>query len=398
MPNDNPPALYPTLEMAKPEHPQPPVSDIAVKLYEDVQPSVARISTTDNKAIGSGFAIDSDGKMATALHVVRNSPELFAEINGKRHRMKLTDFDDEKDVAILTPVTRFSTKPMELGASKDTKIDDDLYAFGHPLGLPQLYVSPGRSEGTVSQKDLIKQNGAAQDEEIAKALKTISTQVDRTAIEVYLNRSLITAYMQCQPGNSGGPVTDSKGRVVGMTEQVIPTEQSTQLSPIEDVKTLLEKPKYNVSHERAFDSRVAKWAEARPEEALLLGAGYAGLGGLSARISYRNPLAARSLGVGALLGGSGMLYNDLQDYDRKADLSSMDAWRGRAEITSDAILMAGGAALTFGSARFRVLGLCATGAGILGRTGSEFIPTAYKTSVVGRVDGSNRPPLPEINF
>ena len=153
-------------------------------------------------ATGSGFVADAEGHIVTAAHVVDGASKITIRFSDGTSRVAtLQGTDDATDIAVLkVDPAGLTLHPLELGSSASLKVGDELAAIGSPFG----YAS-SLSTGIVSGLDRTIQapNGFT----VAHAIQT----------DAALN-----------PGNSGGPILDAEGRVIGVADQIATggTEQS----------------------------------------------------------------------------------------------------------------------------------------------------------------------------
>ncbi len=153
-------------------------------------------------ATGSGFVADAQGHIVTAAHVVDGASKITIRFSDGTSRVAtLQGKDDATDIAVLkVDPSGLTLHPLQLGSSAALKVGDELAAIGSPFG----YAS-SLSTGIVSGLDrtIEAPNGFT----VAHAIQT----------DAALN-----------PGNSGGPILDAQGRVVGVADQIATggTEQS----------------------------------------------------------------------------------------------------------------------------------------------------------------------------
>ena len=143
--------------------------------------SVVTIRT--NVAQGTGFIITSDGFVVTNAHVLQDAHYANAiTYNREIKPMSLIGYSSKLDIALLKIEGSYSF--LEFGDSDNIKIGEKVIAIGNPLGL-----SFSVSEGIVSAVDRVGGNG-------------------------------LPAYIQTDaalnPGNSGGPLINSDGKVIGI--------------------------------------------------------------------------------------------------------------------------------------------------------------------------------------
>ncbi|OYW19573.1 MAG: hypothetical protein B7Z55_08595 [Planctomycetales bacterium 12-60-4] len=177
----------------------PPAENTSAKLYDFpelislVEPSVVRINvvTTDGVGNGSGFVVDDQGTIITNHHVMANVVRAEVEfVDGtKTPVVGFRWFHDRKDIAVIDiDLPPEKLRPIEV-ASELPKKGVTVMAFGAPRGL-----SFTSSDGIVS---------ALRSEDEAKE------QFDHEGRWVQTTAPI-------SPGNSGGPLVDRFGRVVGM--------------------------------------------------------------------------------------------------------------------------------------------------------------------------------------
>jgi putative serine protease PepD len=169
----------------------------AKSVYDDAKDAVAYISaqTSQGTATGSGFVVSSDGKIITNEHVVDGATSVTVKlgVDGKAQTAQVLGADASKDLALLK-VDPGSAKlhALSFGDSSSVQVGDNVYAIGNPYGLDHTLTS-----GIVSalNRDIQAPSGAT----IPGAIQT----------DAALN-----------PGNSGGPLLDASGKVVGVNSQI----------------------------------------------------------------------------------------------------------------------------------------------------------------------------------
>jgi S1-C subfamily serine protease len=186
--------------------PPPPYS---AQVYQTILPSLVFIQTergnpVDDKkfGVGSGVVINEGGDIMTALHVVADAVAievLFAD--GSRATAEIVAAEPEKDIVILQPSPPPEwIVPAVLGSSRAMRIGDQAFAVGNPLGLVASL-----SAGVISGFD-----------------RSIPVGEGDRQLE-----GLIQFDTAVNPGNSGGPLLDRQGHVVGIvTALANPSEQS----------------------------------------------------------------------------------------------------------------------------------------------------------------------------
>ena len=145
-------------------------------------------------AQGSGFVYDDQGHVITNQHVVDGAQSVKVTLwNGKTYDATVVGTDASTDIAVLDVDAPASVlEPLSLADSSKLEVGDGVVAIGSPFGLEQTVTS-----GIVSA--LHRQITAPNDFAIDDAIQT----------DAAINH-----------GNSGGPLLDMSGRVVGVTSQI----------------------------------------------------------------------------------------------------------------------------------------------------------------------------------
>jgi S1-C subfamily serine protease len=145
-------------------------------------------------AIGSGFVIDGQGHILTAAHVVSGATSMrVAFQDGSVRTAKVLGEDDSADIAVLhVDPAGVTLHPLTLGSSRALAVGDALAIIGDPLGFDRSL-----STGVVSALD-----------------RTIE------APSSFMIAHSIQTDAALNPGNSGGPLLDSHGRVIGIADQI----------------------------------------------------------------------------------------------------------------------------------------------------------------------------------
>jgi S1-C subfamily serine protease len=158
-----------------------------------------RLPPEQQQAGGSGFIIDKTGIIVTNAHVVQDSNTLASAISvvlsdSEEVKAKLLGTDPSTDIAVLKidPGKR-SLKVLKLGNSAKLKVGDTVYAIGSPFELEGTM-----TEGIVSALD-----------------RTIESPNPN-----FMIRGAIQTDAAVNPGNSGGPLINSYGEVIGINSQI----------------------------------------------------------------------------------------------------------------------------------------------------------------------------------
>jgi S1-C subfamily serine protease len=175
-------------------------SRAVIGVVEAVGPAVVSIATGSRErreGSGSGFVIAPDGYVLTNSHVVQEARELEVEFTeGQRQPATLIGADPATDLAVIrVPATGLPCA--ELGTSADLRPGQLVIAMGNPLGF-QSTVSTG----------VVSALGRAMRSQQGRLIENI---VQHTA--------------PLNPGNSGGPLLDSRAKVVGVNTAIIAMAQ-----------------------------------------------------------------------------------------------------------------------------------------------------------------------------
>lgn len=194
-----------TVATALAEATPPPAA--SARVYQAILPSLVFIQTQregdngDEYGVGSGVVVTADGAILTSLHVVADASEIrltFAD--GTQSGAEVTATQPENDIAVLQarqPPAQLV--PATLGNPGALRIGDEAFAVGNPLGL-----AGSLSAGVVSGLDRSFQPEGS--EQVLTGLIQIDAAVN--------------------PGNSGGPLLNRDGQVVGIVAGLVnPTEQ-----------------------------------------------------------------------------------------------------------------------------------------------------------------------------
>src|SRR3954469_24751763 len=151
-------------------------------------------SGQESQAEGSGFVIDSDGHIATNQHVVDGATSITVTFaDGKTASAKVVGTDPSTDVAVIkVDAPKSELHPLTFADSNDVQVGDGTVAIGSPFGLENTVTT-----GIVSALDRTIQ---------APNNFTISGAIQTDAATNH--------------GNSGGPLLDSAGHVIGINSQI----------------------------------------------------------------------------------------------------------------------------------------------------------------------------------
>jgi len=156
-------------------------------MFKEFNKSTERKAT----ALGSGFIIDKKGVVVTNNHVIQEAEDIFVSVNGsKEYKAKVIGKDPYMDLAVLQIETNDKFKPVTFGDSDKARVGDWVIAIGNPFGFG----------GTVTSGIISARNR-----------------------DIGLTRydDLIQTDASINQGNSGGPLFNLKGEVVGINTAII---------------------------------------------------------------------------------------------------------------------------------------------------------------------------------
>lgn len=217
------------------------VSDTGIsKSVEKVYDSVVYISTesASGSSIGTGFVYKKTDKYAyilTNYHVVSSSKELTVEFSDdKEISAKNIGGDKYADIAVLIVDAKDVKAVAVTGKSANTKVGDTVFAVGAPMGLGY--------KGTVTKGIL-----SGKDRMVAVSLSGNSS--NDWAMNVMQTDAAIS------PGNSGGPLCNINGEVIGVNSMKIVKNEVEGLGfsiPVEDALTYASKIEKGESTKRPY--------------------------------------------------------------------------------------------------------------------------------------------------
>ena len=153
---------------------------------KQAQPNPGKPQEAD-RGVGSGFIIESNGLILTNAHVVEGATTIYVTLTDKREfKAKLLGLDKRTDVAVVKIEARDLPK-LPLGDSSKVRVGEWVLAIGSPFGLENTVTA-----GIVSAKS----------RDTGDYLPFIQTDV------------------AVNPGNSGGPLLNTTGQVIGINSQI----------------------------------------------------------------------------------------------------------------------------------------------------------------------------------
>tara|TARA_B100002051_G_scaffold221483_1_gene215473 strand:- start:281 stop:1369 length:1089 start_codon:yes stop_codon:yes gene_type:complete len=200
-----------------------PIPNSFADLAEELMPSVVNISTTqtiktqsnpfpfqfppgspfgemfkefdkptERKAtsLGSGFIIKKDGIVVTNNHVIANADDIIVRVDSKEYKAKVLGADPYSDIAVLKIESPQNFKIVEFGNSDKSRVGDWVVAIGNPFGLG----------GTVTSGIISARN----------------RDINLTRYDDFIQTDA-----SINQGNSGGPLFNMNGDVIGINTAII---------------------------------------------------------------------------------------------------------------------------------------------------------------------------------
>lgn len=181
--------------------------DAFIKVHQKVQNSIVNIRTSKNSSnsiydllngnsessgsLGSGFVVSENGYIVTNYHVINEADEIFVKFsNGKEYEAKLVGSSKEVDIAVLKIDSNETFTPLNFANSDEIKVGQWSIAFGNPLGL-----NDSMTVGVVSA-------------------------AGRSSLGIEEIENFIQTDAAINQGNSGGPLIDINGNVIGVNTAI----------------------------------------------------------------------------------------------------------------------------------------------------------------------------------
>ena len=205
-----------------------PVPESFADLAEELMPSVVNISTTQivktnnnqfpfqfppgspfgemfkdfdrpterqASSLGSGFIINENGTVVTNNHVISGADDILVKVGDKEYKAKVIGADPYMDIAVLKMETKDLFKTVNFGDSDKARVGDWAVAIGNPFGLG----------GTVT----------------AGIISARNRDINLTRYDDFIQTDA-----SINQGNSGGPLFNLKGEVIGINTAIIAPGQS----------------------------------------------------------------------------------------------------------------------------------------------------------------------------
>ena len=160
---------------------------VNISVYERISPAIVSIvaQLDDGVSEGTGCIITTDGQILTGWHVVEGAKTIdITTSNGQTYKAKLiAKMKDKKDLALLKIDPKEELTTVSFGDSEEVKVGQKVLAIGNPFGFSNTL-----TQGIISRIDYVK---------------------NRFQTDAAIN-----------PGCSGGPVLNSTGEVIGISQSI----------------------------------------------------------------------------------------------------------------------------------------------------------------------------------
>lgn len=180
-----------------------------IALYEKVNPAIVTVDAniTEGQSSGSGFVLDDNGLIVTSLHVISGQDEVdVTTYSGQVYKGKVVSSQiDNDDLALIKIEPNEKLQTLKLGDFDKIKVGQKVVAIGNPFGF--------RGTMTVG----------------------IVSRIDYTKNKIQTDAAI-------NPGSSGGPLLNTKGEVIGISQSIYnPDNNQSNIGigfaiPVNDVK------------------------------------------------------------------------------------------------------------------------------------------------------------------
>lgn len=190
----------------------------AKEIYENNVESVVGIEVRNSYSVGygTGFIISEKGYIVTNYHVVDGASECYVTLyDDSRYSAKIIGFEESNDIAVIKIEPENEIHSLVYGKSSDLCVGDSVYVIGNPLGDLTFTLTNG----------------------VVSALNRLIETQSGLTINMFQTNAAINS------GNSGGPVFDEHGYVVGIASAKYASSSIEGLSfciPIDDVRSMID--------------------------------------------------------------------------------------------------------------------------------------------------------------
>ena len=163
--------------------------------FEDMFKEFQRPSERKASSLGSGFIINKDGTVVTNNHVIANAEDILVRVGDREFSAEVVGADPYADIAVLKIKSKEDFEPVKFGDSDKARVGDWVVAIGNPFGLG----------GTVTSGIISARN----------------RDVGLTRYDDFIQTDA-----SINQGNSGGPLFNLQGKVIGINTAIIAPGQT----------------------------------------------------------------------------------------------------------------------------------------------------------------------------
>lgn len=164
-----------------------PDERINISVYEKISPAIVAIDAqvADGISAGTGCVVTSDGLILTGSHVVENATQIdVTTFNGQTYKARfIAQMAKNKDLALIKIEPKKPLQTVSFGDSEEVKVGQKVLSIGNPFGFSNTL-----TQGIISRIDYVK---------------------NRFQTDAAIN-----------PGCSGGPLLNSTGEVIGISQSI----------------------------------------------------------------------------------------------------------------------------------------------------------------------------------
>jgi serine protease Do len=163
--------------------------------FEEMFKDFQRPTERKASSLGSGFIISKEGIIITNNHVIQDAEDILVKVNSKEYKAKVIGSDRYSDIAVLKIESTDTFVPVNFGDSDKARVGDWVVAIGNPFGLG----------GTVTSGIISARN----------------RDINLTRYDDFIQTDA-----SINQGNSGGPLFNLKGEVIGINTAIIAPGQA----------------------------------------------------------------------------------------------------------------------------------------------------------------------------
>ena len=163
--------------------------------FEEMFKDFQRPTERKASSLGSGFIINKSGTVVTNNHVIANAEDILVKVGSKEYKAKVVGSDPYMDLAVLKIDSSDSFTPVNFGNSDKARVGDWVIAIGNPFGF----------SGTVTSGIISARN----------------RDINLTRYDDFIQTDA-----SINQGNSGGPLFNLEGKVIGINTAIIAPGQT----------------------------------------------------------------------------------------------------------------------------------------------------------------------------